>query len=385
MYNIYVRKRTVKIKLNPTPPDKLIIQQTLDACNKAMNWISEMAWQKKCFNRVALHHLLYYELRDRFNLPSQIAIALKDKICASYKADNKKKHSFKAKAFPLNFPRTAKLVSETVISFNTIKGRLRVFMILGDFQKQYLRDKSWRIRESEIVYSNHKYFLHLVVQRDEPEETKADKPVGVDLGINRSATPSNKAKLRIKNFKSVRNHYRQVRKQLQSKGTRGAKRPLRRLSGKEKRLCKHINHIISRDLVDSLRNGEYFVFENLKGIRQRVRLAKKQRRNLHSWSFGQLIGFSTYKAKAKGIPVLFEDAKNSSRECSRCGHISKSNRMSQSLFRCVSCGFQHNADLNASINLAKRAGSIGLGNCQFALKSLQVSGSDKPATLVVGV
>ncbi|MGE5445334.1 MAG: hypothetical protein ACM3SR_12160, partial [Ignavibacteriales bacterium] len=160
----------MKIKLNPTHSDKLIIQETLDACNKALNWISDVAWEKKCFNRVALHHLLYYELREKFNLPSQIAISLKDKVCASYKADNSVKHTFKAKVLPLNFPRTAKLVSENVVSFNTLKGRLRIFMALGDFQRQYLKDKSWKIRESEIVYSNHKYFLHLTVQKEAPDE-----------------------------------------------------------------------------------------------------------------------------------------------------------------------------------------------------------------------
>jgi putative transposase len=243
--------RTVKIKLNPTQSDKLILQETLDVCNKALNWISNQAWEKHCFNRVVLHHLTYYESRDRFKLNSQITVNLRDKVCASYKADKSKKHKFLARILPLNFPRTAKLVSENVISFNTLKGRLRVFMALGDFQNQYLRDKSWKIRDSEIVYSNHKYFLHLVLQRQEPEQAKADKPVGVDLGINRIATPSNKAKLRIKNLKSVRNHYLQVRASCQSKGTRGSKRLLRRLSGKERRLCKEINHIISKDLINS--------------------------------------------------------------------------------------------------------------------------------------
>jgi IS605 OrfB family transposase len=257
-------------------------------------------------------------------------------------------------------------------------------MVLGDFQLQYFRDKSWKIRESEIVYSNHKYFLHLTVQREEPEQATADMPVGVDLGINRIATSSNKVKFKIKNLKSVRNHYLKVKASIQSKGTRGAKRLLRRLSGKERRLCKNINHIISKQLVDSLNVGEYLVFENLKGIRQRVRLAKKQRRNLHSWSFGQLIDFSTYKALAKGIPVVFEDAKNSSRECSRCGHISKANRKSQALFRCVKCGFQHNADSNSSFVLAKRAGSIGLGYSQLAPEVSALRLETSPLTLVRG-
>ncbi len=57
----------IKIKLNPSIKHKLILKETLDTCSKALNWISDKAWEKRCFNRVALNHLIY------------IAIVLKDK------------------------------------------------------------------------------------------------------------------------------------------------------------------------------------------------------------------------------------------------------------------------------------------------------------------
>jgi hypothetical protein len=57
----------------------------------------------------------------------------------------------------------------------------------------------------------------------------------------------------------------------------------------------------------------------------------------------------------------FVDARYSSQCCSRCGHIDKRNRLSQSEFSCRQCGFQCNADLNASYNLARRAKSASSG------------------------
>jgi len=50
--------------------------------------------------------------------------------------------------------------------------------------------------------------------------------------------------------------------------------------GKERRISREINHIISKQLVESLCEGDCIVFENLKGIRQRAKLAKCQRKRL---------------------------------------------------------------------------------------------------------
>jgi len=144
--------------------------------------------------------------------------------------------------------------------------------------------------------------------------------------------------------------------------------------GKERRISREINHIISKQLVESLCEGDCIVFENLKGIRQRAKLTRYKHRDFHSWSFAQLIDLSRYKFLQKGIPVVFVDARNSSKECSRCGYISKSSRRSQSLFRCIRCGFQHNADFNASLNLAKRAGSLALGYLSDSPKVSALSG-----------
>ncbi|MHA1860358.1 MAG: transposase [Candidatus Asgardarchaeia archaeon] len=63
--------------------------------------------------------------------------------------------------------------------------------------------------------------------------------------------------------------------------------------------------------------------------------------------------FVEYKALERGIPVVYVSPKNTSITCPRCGRIDKANRRSQPLFRCAKCGFQHNADYVASLNLSR--------------------------------
>lgn len=93
----------------------------------------------------------------------------------------------------------------------------------------------------------------------------------------------------------------------------------------------------------------------LKGIRLRVTVRRPQRATLHSWAFGQLRAFVTYKAQRAGVAVHLVDPRNTSRTCPACGHCEKGNRKSQASFVCLSCGFAGLADKIAAVNIGRRA------------------------------
>ena len=68
-----------------------------------------------------------------------------------------------------------------------------------------------------------------------------------------------------------------------------------------------------------------------------------------------------YKADEKGIQVVKVNPRNTSKRCSACGHISKTNRKSQSQFVCDQCGNPNkpvNADYNAAKNLSIATGDV---------------------------
>ena len=93
--------------------------------------------------------------------------------------------------------------------------------------------------------------------------------MGIDLCINFLAVASTTDK-RCKFFaggeiKNKRNVYKNMRSRLQSKGTLSAKRMIKRLVAKEKRLMKDVNHRISKAVVKfAVENGVSVIgFENL--------------------------------------------------------------------------------------------------------------------------
>lgn len=115
-------------------------------------------------------------------------------------------------------------------------------------------------------------------------------------------------------------------------------------------------HCISKKLVGVAKGtGRGIKLEDLSGIRDRITVKKAQRSDLHSWSFHQLREFVGYKAAIAGVPLRLVDPRNTSRECSECGHIDKRNRPTRDDFRCKRCGHAGPADHNAAINIGRRA------------------------------
>lgn len=116
------------------------------------------------------------------------------------------------------------------------------------------------------------------------------------------------------------------------------------------------------------------------GLRDRTTKRGRGERHLHGlWPYARFRSLLEYKAALKGVRVVAADPRYSSQECPRCGHTARENREGQALFRCTVCGFQHNADWVAAANIARRAGSTGMGRCKPA-RILGVSSPHRPSS-----
>ena len=77
-------------------------------------------------------------------------------------------------------------------------------------------------------------------------------------------------------------------------------------------------------------------------------------RKITQQGWGMFFEFLEYKLKEHGGRLVKVDPKYTSQTCSRCGHVDKENRKSQSRFVCESCGHVDNADVNAAKNILAR-------------------------------
>lgn len=353
-------KIVIKCRLNPDDKQINILNKTLSQCLEALNYVSKIAWDNRCFNRVALHHLTYYKIKSKFKFSSQICCAIKDKVAFSYKSDKKKQHIFKNPVLPLNFTRTISFKGLDIVSISTIKNRQKIFLILGEYQKQMLA-KATKFCDSELIKQNKKFYLNIVIEiPDEPlKETK--DVIGVDIGIKNLATCSTGDNFTGKQVQSVRQRYHRLRSSLQSKGTPSAKRHLKKMSGRERRFMGNTNHCISKQIVNlANQRSSALALEDLTNIRKTARHRKIYRGTFNRWAFNQLRQFISYKAQREGIPVILIKPAFTSQVCSSCGSLGIRNG---SQFSCPFCNFKADADFNASLNIRSVAVNQRIVTC----------------------
>lgn len=75
---------------------------------------------------------------------------------------------------------------------------------------------------------------------------------------------------------------------------------------------------------------------------------------LKEWSYFDLQTKIESKAKEAGIKVVYINPKFTSQRCNKCGYIHTDNRPVQARFCCQKCGYEENADYNASQNIGTK-------------------------------
>ncbi len=151
---------------------------------------------------------------------------------------------------------------------------------------------------------------------------------------------------------------------------------LKKIKDRESSIVKDLNHKVSRKIVEIAEDQNAGIkLEKLDGIRNNKKHTKSSNYNPNSWSFYQLQRFIEYEAKLNDIPITYVEPRNTSKECSRCGHIGISEGKS---FRCPSCGHVDNADANAMLNEALRPPLVeGIGQLHASLSACKES-TDTP-------
>lgn len=348
------------MKLLPTPEQATVLKETMKRANEACDYISGVAWDTRTFGKFGLQKLVYVHVKETFSLTAQVVIRCISKVADSYKLDKKTKRSFKplgAMGYDSRILRYK--LSKGVVSIWTIDGRTDVAFTCGKRQWELLQTQQG---ESDLAFVRGTFYLLATCEVETPTPDDIEGVLGVDLGINNIASTSDGEKMSGAHVKSVRHRNRRLRAKLQKKGTRSAKHKLRSRSGREARFSSNTNHVIAKRIVETAkRTKRAIALEQLKGIRRRVRAKRPQRATLHSWTFAELGEYIQYKAALAGVPVIFVDPRNTSKGCSKCGHIAKANRPSQAVFKCQECGFALHADLNASSNIGRR-GEVMLPN-----------------------
>lgn len=360
-----------------------------DACNFISQYIFEHAFELK---QSKLNKALYHDLRDKFELKSQMAQSAIKTVIARYKTVKTQlfQHPFRydtgkkdgkgrgiwAQIYrdltwlwqPINFKRPqldlqrgrdwSYLSATNQLSLNTLNGRRKVDFVCKGFD-QYLDQTKWKFGSLKMLQLRGKWYIHLSATTAIPEfeAEQAVHVVGIDRGLRfLAACYDEKGKSILFSGQKIlrkRRKYKKLRAELQAKGTKSAKRRLKKIGQRENRWMSDVNHRLTKTLIDHYGSNTIYALEDLTDVRFATKKSPKdQRYEIVSWAFYQFEQFLTYKANLNSSAVVKVPAKYTSQRCPKCGRIHKDNRDHElHLYTCDKCGYKSNDDRLAAMNI----------------------------------
>lgn len=356
--------RTIKIKLQLSEADVQSLRETQKIVASCFNDHIEWSFGKKSWSKMTAHKDLYFSQREKHpQLPSAMLQSTRDTALESVKALKFKFRPKKSENSGIRYDKRLFSLRGEQLTLSSINGRIKSIIQFPEWCSEIV--KEGKVQGLQLCWDKKRaqFCANIVFSLFNVKPKTDGTVVGLDRGLINLVTSSESE---IFGGKSVRKSQRKflfLRKRLSTKGTRSAKRLLKKLSGKEQRFSREVNHIIAKKLA-SRSEVKTYVIEDLTAIRRQKR-GRKMNKLLHSWAFKQFESFLAYKCEAKGISIEVVSAAYTSQKCSCCGNILKSNRQG-GRYSCKKCGYSGHADINAACNIRDRwiSKSSHSSNCE---------------------
>jgi len=356
-------QRTIRVQLQPSPAQVAALAETSRQFTAAFNLFVALGWREGVSNATKLPFLAYYPVRAALpDLNSNLANTARAKAAEALRSaftlrkDPKRTVSQpRSDACPPRYNvHTYRVDWESrTVRLSLVGGRQTIRFAVPEYAARYAGGP---VDTAALIERDGAWWLHVVVTVPAPEVAPTDQVVGVDVGLARPAVTSNNRFLGQRRWKAVEGRYFQRTRALQKKGTKSAKRHLRKVKRRRARFRRDAAHVLSKQIVHSAPPGATIVLENLTDMRTRVEAKRRTqtKRRMHSWPFASLRETIVYKAEERGCTVVAVDPRHTSQACSRCGHTARNNRRSRNLFVCRKCGYTLHADLNGARNIAAK-------------------------------
>lgn len=214
------------------------------------------------------------------------------------------------------------------------------FLLPVKNHKHNKKFSNWkRVGSCRLLRNNGKFKIELIYEQEAPKLAKPNKILAIDAGINclMSCSDGRQIGVELKHLITELNQKQQKSKSYQ-----------RKLSQIHNYVRWCVNQLDWLNLSD-------LVIENLKYIQidTKKRVSKATRKLLSKWNLGLWRRAIEQKCEENCVNLHSVEPKYTSQTCPRCGNVDKRNRDGV-LFRCTSCGYEANADLNASVNILNR-------------------------------
>jgi IS605 OrfB family transposase len=178
--------------------------------------------------------------------------------------------------------------------------------------------------------------FELIYEKDAPALKTEGKVLGIDQGYKKLMSCSDGTFL----GSEMESIYKFI--SIKKQGSKAFKGLLIHRNNEINRICNKLD----------LYNVKELVLEDLKNLKHKSKLSSKFMNKMQRWSYPQVLNKLNSLAELNGIHLSKVNPAYTSQTCSNCGCVDPESRQGED-FRCLHCGFEIDADLNASINIAR--------------------------------
>lgn len=349
--------KTILVKLAVESKDKLRLQATFSDYKVAWQFVSNHVFKSKCRNRLIIHNETYKGVRKLVpNLSSALVQEARNDAIAKSKSVKSNGHKVyaapKLKNISVRFDKRTASLKGNILSFTanssagtSESGGKRIKAELVAFPR-FDEHRTFKTLAPLIFYRDGQYWAAITF--DIPESPVKDGSIlGVDMGLRILAATSNGMLIRGNKMNRLRRRVRHLKRALQSKGTKSARRHSKRLSRKEQRQSRDVTHCAVNQLLKT--ESSILAVEELDLRAKKYRKSSNRRR--FSVPISEFVRILEYKAKLHGKQVVKVNPAYTSQD--DCRGLEKGERIGGKYIG-VDGKILH-ADINAACNIAIRA------------------------------
>ncbi len=331
------------------------------------NFISSIVFERKTTLLLKIiHNECYYECKEKFpTAPSQMIIRSEKSVLSTFKSIKSNKHNITKAPVRKNLSiqldkRLYSLKEDCNIRITTLTKNYPVQVEFQSYNKLLEMFDNYEVADPKLFVKDNVIWISFPFKCPTKTLVSNQTSTGVDLGINRVAVTSDGVIFRDKHFNGLKRKVRHLKRELNSKNdlrkeckgkTKAIRRKLKNLRSKEKNLSKHGAHCLSKQIVENS-SGNVIVFEDLKAIKTNTKRGKKFNNKQSQIPYYMIKEFTTYKALLAGKKVVTVNPAYTSQIDFRTGNKDGIRQKGRYV---GADGKVLNADINASLNIAKRS------------------------------
>ncbi|QDA32005.1 IS200/IS605 family element transposase accessory protein TnpB [Thermococcus indicus] len=352
-------KLTARFKLKETPEG---LGDLFSTYREIVNFLITYAFENNVTSFYRLKRETYKSLRREYpELPSHYLYTACQMATSIFKSFRKRKKKGKAKGKPV-FKKEVIMLDDHLFKLDlesktsklsTPRGRVQLEFYPAKYHEKF---KDWKVGQAWLVRTPKGIFLNVVFSR-EVEVGEPKTFVGVDLNENNVtlSLPNGEFVQIITHEREIRTGYFVKRRKIQKKLRAGGRRKelLEKYGGRERNRLNDLYHKLANKIVELAEKYGGLALEDLTEIRESIRYSTEMNGRLHRWSFRKLQSIIEYRAKLRGVRVVFVNPAFTSSLCPVCG--GKLSPNGGRVLKCSKCGFEADRDVIGSWNIRLRA------------------------------